>query len=480
MQSGKEPRGRVYFDFSTSLRWSGPPVGIVRVERELARWGRQHIPELTLVFFDPLTLRYRAVDPTYADFFIGGDATLDTLGLGDPARRRKSDRIPLALRATTLWLLQLRRKLLQTLERVRLTTRDPRRAAMMDRIQRRVMSPKYQAIMVKEDGSRRPFVPADLVYGKPITMRADDILVCAGASQGFTDIDVLRREKQRDGFRFAFLCYDVIPILFPHFYNPLDANAFRAYIEAALPVADLVVFNSRKVEADARSYCDAHAIPIHDTAVVPLGANFPRHMAEPIALPDRLQPGRYVMFVSTIEPRKGHRLLYNVWRRLVDEGVVAATGFKLVFIGRKGWMVDQLVGEIAGDDRVAGSLLHLEKVDDHTMAALYRGAAFCCYPSVYEGYGLPIVEAFHFGKAVLTSSGGSLPEVAGEYSPWLDPCDEEAWYRTMRQWIEDPALRVSYETKIETSFKHPTWEEAAALFFSHIDAQRRRAASGQP
>lgn len=474
MESGKEPRGRIYFDFSTSLRWSGPPVGIVRVERELARWGRRNIPELTLVSYDPARSRYGVVDPAIADLFLYQDATLDTLGVGDPTHRRKTDRIPPVLRGVMLWVLQLRRKVLQTLERVRLTA-DDGRAALMDRVQRLIMSPKYHAIMVREDGSRRPFVPAEMAYGEPVAMRAGDILVCAGASQGFVDIEALRRQKEREGFRFAFMCYDVIPILFPHFYSDFDAKAFRAYVEAALPVADLVVFNSRKVEADARHYCDVHGIPIRDTAVVPLGANFPRDAAESSALPAQLQPGRYVMFVSTIEPRKGHRLLYTVWRRLVDEGVVAATGFKLVFVGRKGWMMDDLIGEIAADGRVADSLLHLEKVDDQTMAALYRGAAFCCYPSVYEGYGLPIVEAFHFGKAVLTSSGGSLPEVAGEYSPWLDPSDETAWCRTMREWIEDPAARAPYERKIAASFRHPTWEDAAALFFSQIEAQRRPA-----
>jgi glycosyltransferase involved in cell wall biosynthesis len=472
MRSGEEPEGRIFFDFSTSLRWSGPPVGIVRVERELARWARAHIPDLTVVFFNPVTLSYVNVDSALADFFVSGDAAL--VGLADPSRRRKTDMIPTAIKPAALWILQFRRKLLQTLERVRLTTDDIRRDVLIDRIQRMVMSPKYQAVMIRADGSRRPFIPVDMVCGAPVSMRAGDILVCAGASWNFMDIADVRRQKERDGFRFVLLCHDVIPILFPSFFKPLDAELFRRYMESALGFADLVVFTSRKVEADVRGYCAAHGIPIRDTAVVPLGAKFPRQSIEPIALPDQLQPGRYAMFVSTIEPRKGHRLLYNVWRRLVDDGVVAASEFKLVFVGRKGWMVDDLISDIASNRDVINSLLHLEKVDDHTMAALYRGAAFCCYPSIYEGYGLPILEAFHFGKAVLTSSGGALPEVAGEYSPCLDPTDEEVWYRTMRRWIEDPAEHISYEKKIEISFKYPTWEEAATLFFSHINAQRGR------
>ena len=61
------------------------------------------------------------------------------------------------------------------------------------------------------------------------------------------------------------------------------------------------------------------------------------------------------------------------------------------------------------------------------LAALYDGAAFCVYPSMYEGYGLPIVEAFARGKAVIASNRGSIPEIAAAFAPCLDPTDEEAW-----------------------------------------------------
>ena len=77
--------------------------------------------------------------------------------------------------------------------------------------------------------------------------------------------------------------------------------------------------------------------------------------------------------------------------------------------------------------------------EDSGIAALYRGAAFCLYPSRYEGYGLPVVEAFSYGKAVLASTGGALPEVVDGFSPCLDPLDAEAWRRMLRTWIEDPS-----------------------------------------
>jgi len=74
---------------------------------------------------------------------------------------------------------------------------------------------------------------------------------------------------------------------------------------------------------------------------------------------------------------------------------------------------------------IAGQIVIIEDADDQILSALYEGAAFCVYPSQYEGYGLPICEAFARGKAAIASTGGALPEVVGGLSPCLDPNDEK-------------------------------------------------------
>jgi glycosyltransferase involved in cell wall biosynthesis len=366
--------------------------------------------------------------------------------------------------------LQFRRKLLQALERVRLRARKPGLAAVVDRVQRRVMGAKLAAVMVKPDGGRRDHVPADMMARLPVDWRRSDILVGAGAGWSYSNIAAIRADKEAHGFRFALLCYDLIPILFPQFYKAHDVAAFRAYFDAAFPTADLVVVTAKRVEADVRAYCAGRGLALSRIAQVPLGSNIRAVSPARSALPAGLVAGRYALFVSTIEPRKGHRVLYEAWLRLLVDGVPQKTGFKLVFVGRPGWMVDDLMRDLTGE-RVAGSLVLLEMVDDATMAALYRGAAFCCYPSAYEGYGLPVVEAFRFGKAVLASSGGALPEVTGDYSPILDPDDVDAWCRALRDWIEHPQSRAAYEERIR-SFRHPTWDEAAAQFFACLETLR--------
>ena len=129
---------------------------------------------------------------------------------------------------------------------------------------------------------------------------------------------------------------------------------------------------------------------------------------------------------------------------------------------RRGWGIDAVLDQIDDEDFCGGTLVHLAGVDDGTLAALYGGAAFCVYPSLYEGFGLPVIEAFSLGKAVIASSGGALPETVGRFAPCLDPNDEAAWFETLKQWIEQPEVRARHEAVIRAEFSWPTFEQAAA------------------
>jgi glycosyltransferase involved in cell wall biosynthesis len=266
------------------------------------------------------------------------------------------------------------------------------------------------------------------------------------------------------------LCHDLIPLMFPQFYKISDVELFRSYMNRTLAIADQIVVNSRCVEADCHAYCARQGIRASDITVSSFGYDVGDVCKSAAELPAGLRPRQFALLVSTIEPRKGHRLTCRIWRRLMAEGVPQAAGFKLVLAGRPGWMVDDLLAEIRGDPQMSGSILMIHDADDETLAALYEGAAFCLYPSVYEGYGLPIIEAFSHGKAVLASTGGALPELAQGFSPCLDPTDEPAWYGTLRQWIEFPQARAPYERAIRERFRHLTWSEAAAGFFGAIIA----------
>jgi glycosyltransferase involved in cell wall biosynthesis len=459
--------GRLIFDISSAARWTGAPVGIIRAQRELAIWARRERPDTVFAIFDSRSMRYRRVAAEYLDAFIAGEASLNAWAMPEPtgARLRRSRMVPGPVYAA----LQGRRTSLRLLERLRLASGHPRAARLADRAQRALITRRYAQAMLNPDGSRRAFLTPDMAFAESIDFTAADLLVSAGFGWSHTNIAAIAGAKAAAGFRLAVMCYDLIPLMFPEFFKPRDVADMRRYWDTALGLADVVVANAEVVAEDARRYARSQGVRPARVVVRPLGS-MPITMRAGAGkpLPAGLAAGRFALFVSTIEPRKGHELLYRVWLSLLEAGVPQAHDFRLVFVGRPGWMTETLTHALRTDPRIAGSLSLLERVSDETLDQLYRAAAFCVYPSLYEGFGLPLVEAFARGTPVIASSGGALAEVAAGFAPTLDPRAEAAWRETLARWISDPAARAPFETAIRTRFRAPTWDEAAAGFFEAV------------
>jgi glycosyltransferase involved in cell wall biosynthesis len=461
---------RIVMDVTLQCCWEGHPTGILRVERELAIWAHRHAKDVDFAFFDPARQVYRQLDKHWLGLLVTGDCVIDLRGLPDPNRTRKRsiERVPRALRSPVMWILQFRRQLLHALERARLSSGNRRIASAVDRLQRSVMSKKYRQLLIKKDGTRRAFLQVDMALGDEIEFSAGDILLAAGCGWSTSNISRIEELKAARSIRFAVLCYDIIVLQFPQFWRPHDVATFKSYFDKAIPASDLVMFTARQIEQDGRHYCNAHGLSLRRTAIVPLGAN-PVQQPSPTAdVRNRgLQPGKYILFVSTIEPRKGHRVLLEAWRRLKHESIVRDYGFKLALVGRPGWLVEDLLADLAVEQET-GSLVVLSDIDDGELAAIYRDSAFCVFPSEYEGFGLPVVEAFQYGKAVIASTGGAVPEVAGGLMPCLDPKDVDAWTTAIRQWITQPAVRLTYEETLRTHYRPVSWEDAATRIFETV------------
>jgi len=419
------------------------------------------------VFFDPEISAYRALNEKWVKPLI--DRTISVspwIAPNTRIRRRRSDRIPRAIKPAAMWILQLRRSALLLLERIRRLAKNSTLRSVAERLQRPLITEKYRPFMFHADGTRKAILALDEFLGPEVEFTPADTLICAGAAWEHSDIYGIKLSKERHGFRFVTLCHDIIPLQFPHFYKASDAAVFQTYYDVAFPLADLVVFTAHASRRDALTYCKAHDLKVGETCVVSLGADgAAAGVTGEAALPPGIERGRYALFVSTIEPRKGHRLIYNVWLRLLAEGLPQKTGFKLVFVGRPGWKVDALINQLKNDPGLQGSLQLLTSVNDNQLATLYDGAAFCLYPSEYEGYGLPVIEAFLHGKAVLASTGGAIPEVVAGLSPCLDPHDEQLWHSMLTQWISDPAARAPYEAAIRAQFRPISWSASAQQFF---------------
>lgn len=167
-----------------------------------------------------------------------------------------------------------------------------------------------------------------------------------------------------------------------------------------------------------------------------------------------LEPGGYGLCVSTLEPRKKIAQLLAAWRQL-PRSVRDRT--PLVLAGGKGWL-NQLLHEQIAAAQAEGWLRQLGFVDEALLPALYAGAGLFVYPSTYEGFGLPPLEAMASGVPVLVSNRSCLPEVCGDAAEYMDPDDVEGFASILERLLTDEALRNSLIRNGLTRARLFTWE----------------------
>jgi glycosyltransferase involved in cell wall biosynthesis len=466
-------RPRLLLDVSALMRWVGPPVGIVRVEAELARYAMEHRPDVEFVAYDGRAAAYRLVKRHLVPCMIAGELFVDQTGVPDPrsvARYRlgallsQSDRRLLLVRRP-------RRAAILALEALR-TKVAPRWRAQVESVQSLLFNDRYRRMYFDADGRRREVVGFTDVLEERLPTLNDATILCSGFEWNIKNPDHLRDLKERERFRLVMVCYDLIPILYPQYFLPRDGEVFSGYFRKAVAFVDKFICISDCTARDLARFVAEQGVPAPDISVEHPGYDL--HELRDAPLPHSLQPRRYALYVSTIEPRKNHQLVYGAWQRLLDHGIPQKHGFELVFVGRPGWTTDPLLQQLKDDTQRGGRhLQYFPDVSDRILGRLYRDAAFCLYPSRYEGYGLPIAEAFGHGRAVIASNAGSIPEVVQDMSPSLDPMDEDAWYRTLRQWIEEPAVVAAYEAKIAKGFVPRPWAQVAERYLA--EAERARA-----
>lgn len=453
----------LYIDLTTSVRWRRPPVGIVRVEREFARHCLLHEPGTVFCEIDAAG-EYRVIEPRQARVILD-DAwcraePVAAIGAPPPApapaARSRVQRMFdwLAARGPRL-VPRAAYPLLRDLGKV---LADHHAAFERHRASKRAL---------REAASQAaPEPAAPTAVAQRIEPTAQDTFYSIGLQWHHGALHAWHL-KQRTGVRVVEACYDTIPIDYPE-YAGSAKQPFSEHFTTVAHTADVVVAISDTSAADLAAFYRRVGLwdvpPIRSvhlaTPDVHRDADVDALAADERAALEALAPGDYVLYVSTFETRKNHRLLLQVWKELYRRRGDACP--RLVVVGMFGWGVNDLWAEMqASEVWEAGRIVMLHHVSDALLAHLYRGCAFTVFPSIYEGWGLAATESLAYGKLAIVSDAPALREATQGLCPAIHPFDFPRWHEAITRYLDDAAARAAAEARIRAEYVPRHWRDFA-------------------
>lgn len=315
----------------------------------------------------------------------------------------------------------------------------------------------------------------------PQCLEPGDVLVTLGLEWETGCMPALAAIKQEAGIRILGCCHDLIPIRYPQFCPRYVADLFPTYLAQLAQACDAIACVSECSRRDLEAVLASLSLPVPELFGIRLGSDLPGagSPVPPASAPlARLLERPYVLCVATIERRKNHEVLYRAFHRLAER-YDAGELPRMVFVGARGWGVGDLCSDLALDPTTRGLVLLLHSIGDQDLRLLYRHALFFVFPSLYEGWGLPVAEALGFGKPVICSDRGALPEVGGALVDYVDPWDLPGWESAIERLWRDQAYRQARVEQVAREFRpHPWSETAAAIARAAVRLEGRRPQPG--
>lgn len=268
--------------------------------------------------------------------------------------------------------------------------------------------------------------------------------------------------------RIVVTIHDLIHERHPEFYPHDMVVKYRAIVPLTVRKAAIVLTIS---EYSKRDIMHRYCVPPEKIVVAPRTASpaFVRlhDQARLAAVRERYGTGEhFILSVGNIERRKNLKTLIAAYVRLRQAEAASA---KLVLVGSKGWLHDDVFAA-ARDSGYVDQLVFTEVVPEEDLAALYNAADLFVYPSLFEGFGLPPLEAMACGTPVVTSNTSSLPEVVGNAALMVGPLDVDGLAGAMSRVLGDPALRARLSAQGLERATLFSWEREARIT---LDAYRR-------
>jgi glycosyltransferase involved in cell wall biosynthesis len=251
---------------------------------------------------------------------------------------------------------------------------------------------------------------------------------------------------------------DLIPILYPKFFKSHEDTPVKRAIDG-LDAESWALCISQCTKDDLCNY--SKSIDPSRVFVTHLAASelfyqcTNSQQIELVRKKYQIPDGPYILSLSTLEPRKNIEHTIRCFSALVHQEKIQ--DLHLVLVGTKGWDYDSIFSEITNNSNLKERVIVTGYVADEDLAALYSGAMTFVYPSFYEGFGLPPLEAMQCGVPVITSNASSLPEVVGEAGIMLAPKDTDGLCQNLLKLYYDSSLRKSMSEMSLEQAKKFSW-----------------------
>ena len=252
---------------------------------------------------------------------------------------------------------------------------------------------------------------------------------------------------------------DAIPFSHPEWSSGRFRGAKNALWKKAISWTDHIITIS---EYSKSELCKWTGVPADRISVIPLGVD--TRWFRDVTLEESAMvrakfalPAQYFVSVGSLQPRKNISTVIAAHRSLPD---AERTQTPLVIVGRAGWKCEQEIAQLERDAR-SGRVLWLQHVSDAELLPIMKAAKALLFPSLAEGFGLPVLEAFAAQVPVITSTTTSLPEVAGDAALAVEPTDVSALSEAMRRILDDQALSIALREQGLARARLFTWESCA-------------------
>lgn len=332
--------------------------------------------------------------------------------------------------------------------------------------------PCFYEVVVNEEGKYKRNHKA--CESNAIEFHDGDILLMPDLHPGnvIAKREYLKRLSER-GVKVFTMLHDTIASTYAEFFNDDVVREFEGYLEAVAEFSG-VIGNSNATLKSYIDWCKTRKIifpPYYVMDYNHLGVDFSKrdHVKGEIPssgkrLLEIMGENPTVLMVATLEPRKMHKQVLSAMEILWDKGM----DVNLVFVGRQGWKTEKLVYRINNHPQNGRKLYWLSGISDAYLKAVYEAASGVVVASIVEGYGLPIIEAAHYGKPLLLRDIPVFREVAEDNAAYFEGEDAESLAEAMEKWIKDIGEgRAIDSMEIEAL----SWEECARGILMKMDSK---------